>query len=427
MSLEHLPPRSRLHRPSRRRRVALRAMSVALGLVIAFGFAELCLRCGDISMPSLYEPDPFCGSRLRASTTGLWTFEGCGKVNVNSLGFRAPEFPLDKPPGVFRIAVFGDSFVEAFQVDDSDSLCNRLERLLNEATNQPSPRYQVINCGVSGYGTAQQLEMLRHHVLPLSPDAVLLAVFPGNDIRNNSRILEADPARPYFNIGADGNLTLDNSFLNAATYVCANTVYEQRKAYFVNRSRVLQVVKHVKQKGLNFDFQIAPNIEIEQALTASLDESIYIYKPSDNPEHAEAWKTTDLLLQAFSSLCQKTGIPVFAFTVSTPIQVYPDPNMRSRIATHFGIEDLFYSQRRLLNTFRETGCHFFPLASRMQEYADINDTFLHGFANTTMGIGHWNESGHSVAASLLAKWLQQEGLVRSWQPQGLTKPIPNGG
>ena len=405
----------------------LRALSITLGLVIAFGIAELCLRIGGVSMPSLYAPDQFCGSRLRASTSGLWTFEGCGEIYVNSHGFRASEFPLEKPPGVFRIAVLGDSFVEALQVDESDTLCLRLEKLLNRANRQPDRKFQVINCGVSGYGTAQQLQMLQHHVLPLSPDAVFLAVFPGNDIRNNSRILEADPTRPYFRIGADRQLILDTAFLKSAPYVAAMTDYEQRKAFLVNRSRVLQVLKHVNHNGLNFGFQIASDANLEKTLIESVNESIYAYRPSEEAEHVEAWKTTQFLLQEFSKHCYNANVPLFVFTVSTPIQVYPDTKLRSRIAIDVGIEDLFYSQKRILDTARSAGAHCFPLASRMQEVADEHGMILHGFPNTAMGLGHWNESGHGVAASLLATWLQRSGMFDSLQPQEVAEPSFDGG
>ena len=31
--------------------------------------------------------------------------------------------------------------------------------------------------------------------------------------------------------------------------------------------------------------------------------------------------------------------------------------------------------------------------------------YLHGFTNTRMGSGHWNEAGHALAAELLGKTL----------------------
>jgi len=45
---------------------------------------------------------------------------------------------------------------------------------------------EVLNFGVSGYGTAQELLSLRQDVWDYQPDMVLLAVTTGNDISDNS-------------------------------------------------------------------------------------------------------------------------------------------------------------------------------------------------------------------------------------------------
>ena len=70
----------------------------------------------------------------------------------------------------------------------------------------------MINFGVSGYGTAQELLTLRHYVWDYSPDIVLMAFLPGNDVRNNSKELEPEKLRPFFRL-RDGELELDRSFL----------------------------------------------------------------------------------------------------------------------------------------------------------------------------------------------------------------------
>ena len=44
-----------------------------------------------------------------------------------------------------------------------------------------------------------------------SPDLVVLAVFSGNDLRNNSTVLESDRCRPFY-VFEDGKLTLGGPF-----------------------------------------------------------------------------------------------------------------------------------------------------------------------------------------------------------------------
>ena len=390
----------------------MRMGAIALGVVMAFGIAEFGLRIASIGMPSLYVPDHYCGSRLRPSTSGVWSREGHGHIVVNSHGFRGPEISAEKAAGVFRIAVLGDSYVEALQVEEDVTVCYQIQHLLNTANKIPNRKYEVINCGVSGYGTAQELQMLRHHVLQLKPDAVLLAVYPENDIRNNLRSLEGDPARPYFTTDEHGTLVLDDSFRFSVPYVTAASAYERRKAFLVNCSHVLQVLKHSKQSVINANNMPSRPASVETSLKASVEDAFYVYSESTNIEYQKAWQLTQHLLEELCHQCRVKKIPIFVFTVSSPIQCYPDPVLRSRIADECGVSDLFYSELRVQRICSATSANFYPLASALQEVADSSGKPVHGFPNSGKGLGHWNELGHSAAARILTGWLASHDLFK---------------
>jgi hypothetical protein len=386
----------------------LRIGAMGFGCAIALVIAEIGLRFAGIGMPSVYVPDHYCGSRLRPSTTGVWNREGHGHFVINASGFRGPEIAAHKPPDVVRIAVLGDSFIEALQVDEDAALCAQLQRLLNAERSVSYRSYEVINCGVSGYGTAQELMMLRHHVLPLAPDAVLLAVYPENDIRNNLRSLEGDPARPYFTIGSEGELVLDASFRTSVPFVTAASSYERRKRWIVNCSRVLQVLRQARQHESTSAG--AARKPAEEILQTSVAEALYTYSEPVTTEHQQAWTMTERLLEEIVRECDSRQIPLFVFSVSSPVQVHPDLSLRRRIADAFGIDDLFYSERRFGQKCRQAGAGFYPLASNLQEIADNTGESLHGFPNSGLGIGHWNEAGHLAAARLLCDWLVQHDM-----------------
>ena len=106
---------------------------------------------------------------------------------------------------------------------------------------------EVLNFGISGHGTAQQLQMLRHYAGRFEPDVVLLAFFAGNDIRNNSRRLEPDPVRPFFQLEA-GQLVLDDSFLEHPDFLKANSPAVARKVACINASRLLQLANEWKNR-----------------------------------------------------------------------------------------------------------------------------------------------------------------------------------
>lgn len=92
---------------------------------------------------------------------------------VNGLGFRGPA-PGPKPPGVTRVAVFGDSIVFGYWVAEKDAFPAQLGELLG-------PRVETLNLGVPGYNLDQEIENLRGRIGPLGPDVVLFG-FCLNDL-----------------------------------------------------------------------------------------------------------------------------------------------------------------------------------------------------------------------------------------------------
>lgn len=114
------------------------------------------------------------------------------EIVMNSDGFRDYEFTKEKDPGVYRIAVLGDSFEEALQVEIVDTWQKVLSRKL---TGQLGKVVEVYNFGVSGYGTDQEYLVLREKVFAFKPDMVILA-FTSNDVgdtyKNQLVVLNGD-------------------------------------------------------------------------------------------------------------------------------------------------------------------------------------------------------------------------------------------
>ncbi len=123
-------------------------------------------------------------------------------VESNRDGFRDRDYELDKSEGVFRILVLGDSYTEGRQVAAEHRFTNRLEERLRD----DGVHAEVMNYGLSGYGTAQELEVLKHFGPIYRPDLVLVAFLHHNDIRNNAASLEPDRVRPFYRLHADGRL-----------------------------------------------------------------------------------------------------------------------------------------------------------------------------------------------------------------------------
>lgn len=225
------------------RKLALAGGGLAAGLLAA----EIALRAGGVGFPLPYLPDEYIGTRLQPGFSAWFRSEGAALVEVNAVGFRDRDHGLAKPAGTLRIAVLGDSYAEAVQVPREQTFWALLEEQLGECSAVGGRQVEVLNFGISGFGTAQELLTFRHYARHYQPDIVLLAFVPGNDVRNNSRRLEPVQVRPFFEW--DGReLRLDAAFREHPDFVKARSRWVRFKVGLINRSRLLQLVNELKTR-----------------------------------------------------------------------------------------------------------------------------------------------------------------------------------
>ena len=223
-------------------------------LLIFFGFllgavvAEVALRIAGYSSPEFYIRDEVRGAALRPGAEGWYRKEGEAYVRINSDGLRDHEHAIAKPANTFRIAILGDSYAEALSVSLEEAFWSVMGRKLQDCAALPGKSIEVINFGVSGYGTAQELLTLREKVWKYSPDLVLLAVTTNNDVTDNSRALKKTDDVPYF-VYENNQLTLDNSFRTTRAFAFSNSMAGKFGSWFLNHSRLAQAVVQ-GQRGL---------------------------------------------------------------------------------------------------------------------------------------------------------------------------------
>ena len=118
-------------------------------------------------------------------------------IRINSQGFRDREFPIDKPPDVFRIAVTGDSFTYGHGVETDETYDKLLEEKLNE--REGALTYEVLNFGVPGYALSKCAEQLRVKILAFSPDLFIVGTTLANDLKGpeDRRITDCGEHREF--------------------------------------------------------------------------------------------------------------------------------------------------------------------------------------------------------------------------------------
>jgi hypothetical protein len=382
------------------KRALLNLGLAAAAVAVALGLGEGALRALGFSYTNFWQPDPVMGTVLRPGIQGWEVDEGHAFVRINSRGLRDREHALAKPAGTYRIAILGDSYAEAKQVAMERTFWWLLPERLASCGFAPGKTIETVNFGVSGYGTAHELLMLQNRVWQYQPDMVLLAFFPGNDVRNNSQALEGEK-RPYFSL-KDGKLFLDTAFRDDPDFKEKQRIAEHRG--WLQEWRVYQLLRRVRAGNIAEHFHNAP---VAAALAAGtklgepgLDEQVF-HEPRDE-KWREAWDITDHLIVAAAEETRAHGARFVLTVLSTPGSVYPDAQLRARYAQSLGVSSLFYPEERLSRLGERQGFDVVALAPRMQQVADARHVYLHGFPNTKAGFGHWNEAGHALGAELIA-------------------------
>jgi len=96
----------------------------------------------------------------------------------NGLGCRGRDYAAPRPAGTERILFLGDSYTLGVGVHEEDTFSKRLEGLLmdNENTQGSKTSYEVINCGVQGYGTRQERLFYEFFGTRFEPQLVIVVI-----------------------------------------------------------------------------------------------------------------------------------------------------------------------------------------------------------------------------------------------------------
>ena len=384
-------------RPRRKPAWATLAGNVALALLalgVALFLAELMVRLTGFSYTVYVWTDPVRGMAHIPGAKSVRQSNGRPWVEINSDGWRGPEVPLAAAPGTFRIALLGDSYIEAFEVPFEKTIGELLEGRLSALRGTP---VEVLNFGHGGYGTTQELLTLQHEVWKYSPDLVLLAVTTGNDISDNSRRLKGIDYVPYHVFQGD-RLVLDTSFRQSEGYR-SRALWTQRLLVLIQHSRLAQLVNRVRRASRRTGQRQANRTPGEEV--GMRDE---VHLPPATSEWEEAWRVTEALIRQMRDECRARSTPLAMVTLTRGIQVTPVPADKERFLRALGARDLYYAERRLAALGRQEGIPVFNLAPIMAEQAIRDRVYYHAHQDS-LGVGHWSEAGHQAAADLIAGWL----------------------
>jgi hypothetical protein len=188
--------RESLKKQSRGRLLAFKVLSLLFGVSLSLLVAEFAVRilAPQALISDIVTADDDIDYRLRPNARGRMTSpEYSVSIRINSLGFRGDEFSLAKTPGRMRVLFLGDSYTFGHGLGEEETL----PYVVGQQLERTHPgRYEVINGGVYGYCTANELEYFMKYGLPLKPDIVVILVMIHDMFDNPS----------WYEVNSDGSL-----------------------------------------------------------------------------------------------------------------------------------------------------------------------------------------------------------------------------
>ena len=381
---------------------------VCVSVLFAGAVAEGVLRVVKISTLSNIRVVPGEGVTRVPGAYYIWKKEGFSEGHFNSHGFRDVERRYEKPSGTFRIAILGDSYTEGLQVPLERTFPFLLESRLNAASL--GTRFEVLNLGQSGFGTTDEYGRWLHFGTRYDPDLVLVAFYPGNDIRNNSKKLNIEDLSCYFVLVDRGGLELDCSALDS--YLKSRGPLQEawqavkRHSYLASlmSERMFLLRREREDEARHEDLQ--KGAEGPRTLDPFADGNVYLEAPDQS--WSEAYAITEAAIERFARDVRAKGQRFAIVTVSNPEQV----DSRAGAALQARSEaplDFDRPERRVGEFAKAQGLPVLTLGPLFREMFLSTSKNLHGFGDVNRG--HWNEGGHALAADAIFRFLVADGLV----------------
>jgi hypothetical protein len=315
---------------------------------------------------------------------------------INSLGWRDRERYKSKLKNTFRIAVLGDSIVEALTVELDSTFCALTEDRLNGVLESP---IELMNFGRSGMTQSEEYLVLQQEIVQFTPDLLVLFFLPENDIRDISRDTSPTLLRPFYSLSENSRLDLDIRFAESLEY------------------QIKKLINPVKQHSILVSLLFERYNALMQSLrfgnlTKSVDRKgelpAYLSLGTDNPDltYVENYRLNKVLIREMAEFCLRKNI---GFLLVAAIHSHRDAK---RHRYHREVDPSFDE-----NFFGRDLGKFSALHGI--DFLNLQLPFVEFFRRSSLPIvedGHWNLTGHQIVSDALYTKLTE--IFQDWsKPQ----------
>lgn len=345
---------------------------------------------------------PAVNTKLKAPFARIyWTSEGHGNDIRNRFGWHYPEFDLHAPK---RIAVIGDSFVEAVEVGRNQNEAADLQRLFRAQ----SPEWSVLAFGTHGTSPAQHLDVFDYARRHFAPQEVVVVIYLGNDINESSPALNyASPENfIYYDLDSSGKLILNPASARAREQFDRGLEFSHQSLFATlpvilnSHCMTLQLVDSLRD-GFLRRRQIAEMAaaDPEAAAYGRIGLSLKPYAVPPGPQAQRAMSVMLAELTLLKQECDANQIKLRLVTVPFfPPQFYASQH-GGAWTLKLGKYDFLSPDRQVAGFAQSNGISFLSFADWLIG-KKIGAEEIRGLY-FTKGSGHFTEHGHALCAEAM--------------------------
>lgn len=334
---------------------------------------------------SLWKHDSVLHYRHRPGvqrTIGARRLEGI--YSINRWGHHDTEFPREKPSGEFRALMLGDSVTMGYGVSYDGTFSAHLEQELREnATGYAS--YEVINTGVHGYATYQELRVFEES-LAFEPDFVAIG-FCLNDVTEPFVVSEE-----YGGVGLDyhGVSQTQSPFVG---WISNETGFGRLFQRLSLKSKSVEAEKRTEI------YNVRRMAEVSRS----------------DPEMQEAWRIALTNLEAVYDLARENGKPIvllvfpFTFQLLDESSRQPQQILLEHAASH-GVATIDFAPIFERVVFDDPE-HVEFLRGRGHSSEEITHFYKWRIDEYFYDEDHFTSEGNAIVAEELFKFLAEKGIV----------------